>query len=211
MPVTSIDKLRESTYLILWEITESNNQLQELLHNRLHDWNSNDKNRENKHWLASRLAILHHFKNEEVDLIKDAFNKPHLKVDEKDVFVSITHSFDKAAVIISMNYPVSLDLERIDQRIVRVKHKFCNPSELDIANASKDVTQALTIIWAAKETLYKWYGKKEIDFKQHLLIEPFDISKKEFLIRGRIKKQSYMKELAVKVRVEGGYVMTFIV
>ena len=211
MPVTYINQLGSTTFLIVWEITESNAQLQELLHNRLNDWNSTEQNRENKHWLASRLAILHHFKNEEVDLIKDEFNKPHLKVDDKDVFVSISHSFDKAAVIIGMNNPVALDIERIDKRIDRVQHKFCNNDELNMAQNNTNPTTVFAIIWAAKETMYKWYGKKEIEFKTQMMIEPFDVYNKEFLIRGRIKKHAFTKELAIKVRVEDGYVMTFVV
>lgn len=211
MPVTLINKLRENTYLIVWEITESNQQLQDLLHSRLHDWNAQAQHKENKHWLASRLAILHHFKNEEVDLVKDAFNKPHLKVDEKDVFVSISHSFDKAAVIISQNYPVSIDMERIDNRIERVMKKFCNDDELEMLPHCGEQQTALTVIWSAKETLYKWYAKKELDFKKHLWIEPFVIRDTPMMIRGRIKKESYTKELVIKVVIEKGYVTTFIV
>ncbi len=207
MPVTTINKLRENTFLIVWEITESNFQLQELLHARLHDWHAQDYHRENKHWLASRLAILHHFRNEEVDLIKDIYNKPHLKVEEKDVYVSITHSFDKAAVILSTDHMVAMDLERIDNRISRVMHKFCNQTELAFAAGD---TKKLTIIWAAKETLYKWYGKKELDFKDYMTITPFEINQSEFEISGAINKADYRVVCTIKTEIKDGYVTTYI-
>lgn len=198
--------------MILWEITESTAMMSTLLHQRLHDFGATAQHRENKHWLASRLAILEYFKNEEVDLIKDEFNKPHLHVDDQEWFISITHSFEMAAVLISRDGKVAVDLERMDERINRVKNKFCSGPELVFAESCGSEARCLALIWAAKETMYKWYGKKELDFKKNLHVHPFG-SNGGFpgQINGRIQKGTYFSEHTIKTDQIGDFVMTWLV
>lgn len=197
--------------MILWDITETADQMQNLLHRRLHDWGATAQQRENKHWLASRLAILEHFRNEEVEIIKDQFNKPHLRVDEQEWHISITHSFDKAAVMISPDKQVALDMERMDDRIIRVKRKFCSDAELVFAETSGQESQSLALIWAAKETMYKWYGKKELDFKRNLHVHPFQLNEGLKQLHGRIQKGTYFSEHIIHLEKTGEYLLTYLV
>lgn len=197
--------------MILWDITETADQMQNQLHHRLHDWGATAQHRENRHWLASRLAILEHFRNEEVEIIKDPFNKPHLRVDDQDWNISITHSFEKAAVLISPDQRVALDLERMDERIVRVKKKFCSDAELVFSEISGQESQSLALIWAAKETMYKWYGKKELDFKRNLHVHPFQLNDGLTQLHGRIQKGTYFSEHIIQLEKMGEYVLTYLV
>ncbi|MES2689570.1 MAG: 4'-phosphopantetheinyl transferase superfamily protein, partial [Bacteroidota bacterium] len=125
----------------------------------------------NLHWLASRAALAQYFSNaKRIVIYKDAFNKPSMRVDDKTYQLSITHSNQYAAVLFSTNAQVSLDLEKTDPRVVRVAKKFVNNAEDEMMKGSLNDTLDYTRIWSAKETLYKFYGIKELDFKLHMTV-----------------------------------------
>jgi phosphopantetheinyl transferase len=106
----------------------------------------------------------------DADLIYDAFGKPHL-TDGR--FISITHSFIFTAIIISKNVPVGIDIEKQRDKILKIAHKFTPIQEYNtIANADALISK-LTIVWGAKESLYKIYGKKKLLFLHHIYIEDF--------------------------------------
>ncbi|MGI9541761.1 MAG: 4'-phosphopantetheinyl transferase family protein, partial [Cyclobacteriaceae bacterium] len=81
------------------------------------------------------------------------------------------HSFPYAVAIIDHQKPVGIDIEKPRLQLQRIAPKFLNHSE-EIA-AAQDLTK-LCWYWAAKETLYKIYGRKKLIFKKDLAIEPFD-------------------------------------
>lgn len=93
-----------------------------------------------------------------------------MTVDGESYHLSITHSFELAAVMFSKFRMVALDLEKIDSRVGRVSHKFLNAAEDEMLKEATDVVYTQTLIWSAKETLYKFYGVKELDFRQHMTI-----------------------------------------
>ena len=106
-------------------------------------------------------------------LIADT-RKPYLE-DEQYHF-SISHFGHYAAAIVSSTNRVGVDVELIVPRIEKIQHKFISQDEYDVATvdwsksdgALKDQgkMQALqTLIWTAKEAIYKWYGDGLVDFK----------------------------------------------
>jgi len=104
------------------------------------------------------------------DLLYDGYGKPHLK-DGK--FISITHSFTFSAIIISDTQPVGIDIEMQRDKILKIAHKFTPIEEYkSIANHDALVSK-LTIVWGAKESLYKIYGKKKLRFLENIYIEDF--------------------------------------
>lgn len=125
----------------------------------------------NLHWLASRAALSLHFSHaNSIVISKDIFNKPSMRVDGETYHLSITHSNQYAAVLFSTSTQVSLDLEKIDSRVERVAKKFVNAAEEEMMKSSLNNTLDYTRIWSAKETLYKFYGQKELDFKMHMTV-----------------------------------------
>ena len=50
----------------------------------------------------------------------------------------------------------------------------------------------LHVYWGAKECLYKAYGRRQLDFKGHIHIDPFayDLSKGYFT--GQVKKEAFV-------------------
>ena len=167
-----------------------------------------EQKNENLHWLASRALVNYIFPNKKTEISKDLFNKPSLKIDDEDFHISITHSFQFAAIIVSKNKTIAIDIEKLDERIQRVKHKFMRDDEMQFVTKEHE-TEMLVTIWSAKETLYKYYGKKELDFKENLKIEPFIFSSK-FELSGLIQKENLNQKLIINAEVIDGYILTYI-
>src|SRR6201999_144711 len=95
---------------------------------------------------------------------------------------SISHCGSYAAAIVSSNSRVGVDIELITPRIEIVAHKFLSEEESHFFN--EDYTlfleqwglrgrvyqEFLTLIWSAKEALFKWYGRGELDFKRDMQV-----------------------------------------
>lgn len=110
------------------------------------------------------------------DLLYDEFGKPHLKDGN---YISITHSFTFSAIIFSKEKPVGIDIEMQRDKIVKIAHKFTPIEEYkSIANHDALVSK-LTIVWGAKESLYKIYGKKKLLFLENIYIEDFSFETNE--------------------------------
>ncbi len=159
----------ENTFLLVWKITEDTETLNNFLVNLTDEQTTSP--RHSLHWLASRAAITTHFGLDTVVIInKDIYNKPSMLVNGEKYHLSITHSNIYAAVIFSKFRAVAVDLERIDDRVGRVASKFMNAAEVELLQQSTNLIHDQTLIWSAKETLYKFYGQKEVDFKKHMTI-----------------------------------------
>lgn len=98
----------------------------------------------------------------------DDKGKPYLLNDSRHI--SVSHSHDRLAIIVNKSEATGIDIELIRDKVLKIKHKFLRETELADAN---DNIEKLLIYWAAKETLYKIYGLKEVDFIEHLLVKPF--------------------------------------
>ena len=106
----------------------------------------------------------------DADVFYDEFGKPHLK--DKN-YLSISHSFTFTAIIISEKKPVGVDVEKQRDKIVKIAHKFTPIEEYKTIANHEALVSKLTIVWGAKESLYKIYGKKKLQFLHHIYIEDF--------------------------------------
>jgi len=136
-------------------------------------------------WLAARMLI-HTMSGREKRGIfyKDEFGKPHL--DDSAFHISISHSREIAAAIAAPG-KVGIDIQQYVPKIDRLTHRFLNQKE------SKSLDPAyrlwhLHVYWGAKEALYKAYGRRQLNFCQHILIEPFTFQKSGGFFKGRIQK-----------------------
>ena len=119
--------------------------------------------------------VLAEFGYEDADLFYDENGKPHLK-DGKQI--SITHSFNFSAVIIS-DLIVGIDIEKQRDKITVIAHKFID-YEFDYLNENDtDYIKKLTTIWCVKESLYKLFATPGLSFLQHCLVIPFSINDNE--------------------------------
>ena len=115
-------------------------------------------------------ALYADFPLEEI-LIADT-RKPFLH-DEKYHF-SISHCGNFAAAIASPVNRVGVDVELVSPRLRLISPKFLSEAESDYLRQWKHLDKVhlemTTIIWSAKEALFKWYGYGGLDFRKHMVL-----------------------------------------
>jgi phosphopantetheinyl transferase len=84
--------------------------------------------------------------------------------------ISISHSHEIAAVAISDNSKIGLDIQIKQNKIFNIQNKFLNKSEK--SNIGDDPTvDILTMVWTSKESIYKAVGLKGISFSKNIKID----------------------------------------
>lgn len=120
-----------------------------------------------KGFLAVRM-LLQHCGYTDYDLSYDESGKPSL-IDGKKI--SITHSFDFSVIAIS-SHEVGIDIELRRDKVLRIGDKFAKETFIqDLPDVEK--TRALTILWGAKESIFKIMNEPGISFLDHIIVHPF--------------------------------------
>jgi 4'-phosphopantetheinyl transferase EntD len=122
--------------------------------------------------LAGRYLLRYlfpEFPNEEI-LIADT-RKPFLPSEQ--FHFSISHCRDYAAAIVSTDKRVGIDIEAATETVNKVKNKFLHETELPILEQQTDTLPLLTTLWSAKEAMFKWWGRGEVDFREMMRVDNF--------------------------------------
>jgi 4'-phosphopantetheinyl transferase EntD len=139
-------------------------------------------------------------------IVKDENGKPFL-MNYPDVSIAISHIKTHVATVVALqkDVVVGIDLEQISDKIVKIAPRVLHPKELDYARQN---AVQLTIIWSAKETLYKLQGRKGITFHSQLFIHPFQLARSgQLLGEMHLDTRSYWVELAYEVY--SNFVLTY--
>jgi len=175
MAIAYRQRVDDDTEFALWKIEEKAEDLYSQL--QLDDQEqayfehlSNGKR--HLHWLGTRVLLrtmLH--TDEYIDCKVDVHGKPYLV--NLPYHISMSHSFDYAAVMISKKGAVGIDIELIKEKVERIAEKFMRPQEMDFIDTDRNRIAQLYVCWCAKEAVYKCYGQKEVSFADNILLEPF--------------------------------------
>jgi len=122
-------------------------------------------------YLASRFMLKQRFIiNDEWPLVKNEFGK--LSLTNHPIEFSLSHS-DRYTGYAFGNHEVGFDLQVYQNKVLRILQKFLNEAELDILNQiqdSENYLRSATLLWSAKEAIYKSFGKKGLAFKHQILL-----------------------------------------
>lgn len=209
MPLLIQENLNNTASWALWHIGEEE---EELLHQL-----SLSKDEENElaglklpqrrlEWLASRLLVKQLAQQHQmpaVELIKDQWGKPLLAGSSS--YISISHAYPYAAAILHEQQPVGIDIEKPRSQLLRIQHKFLNRDEQLCAEENP---RKLCVYWAAKEALYKLYGKRELIFGEQILIQPFDL-RPQGEIRGELVVKSNRQAYSLYYRYHEDLLICF--
>jgi len=174
MPLILNREIDVHTRLGIWKIDEPKEVLKEQaeLNPAEEDQYASFKSEiRKKQWLSYRILLKKMLFPDYPFLEYDLFGKPHLR--NSSLYLSISHSGDYSAVITRKTGPVGIDIERLKERIYRIKDKFLTAGE-DLKIGEADRLEKLTIAWGAKEALYKSYGRPEVDFQRDIVIDSFE-------------------------------------
>ncbi len=172
MPLYKTITISSSTTVYIWKIEEDittlsrNIKLTDHCQNRLQGMKSELHQR----GFMSIRHLLAEAGYTDFDLYYDKNGKPHLH-DGKHI--SITHSYTFTAIIVS-DQPVGIDIEKQRDKILRIAHKFTPIEEYYTLTNADARMRKLTIVWGAKESLYKLYSQEGLSFLKHIDVTDFD-------------------------------------
>ena len=96
--------------------------------------------------------------------------------------ISISHSKGLLGILIHPKVEVGIDLQHESPKIIKIKSRFMSIDELTASNG--DEWQLLTY-WCAKEAMYKYYSKGNVEFSKNLFMDPFEL-KQSGKLHGKI-------------------------
>ena len=171
MPLYKTIQHSANTKILIWKITESLEELSNsiILEPLNQERVTSMKSTVHKCAFLSVRKLLQEINHTDSDLYYDQFGKPHLK---NENFISITHSHQFSALIIS-NKKVGIDIELQREKILSIANKFS--LETLNQNHKENYIKKLTVIWGAKEAIFKIKNETGISFKNHIQVNPFEL------------------------------------
>ena len=148
---------KKNTSIAVWEITKSINEINTSFQNQeIKKFKSKKRQLE---FLCTRMLIQKINRN-----LKITYNTNGAPELNNNQFISISHTKKLIAVIIS-DKKSGIDIELISDKALKIKSKFL--SENDTLELNQEES---TLAWCAKESIYKWYQKRNINFREDIKI-----------------------------------------
>jgi 4'-phosphopantetheinyl transferase len=198
MAIAYKKQIDNNTEFALWKIEEKADDLYNQLQLNEHEKafvEQLSKGKRHLHWLGTRVLLRKMLNTDEyIDCRVDTHGKPYLV--DLPYHISLSHSFEYAAVMISKTSTVGIDIEQIKEKVERIAHKFMRPEELAFINDQHKIQQ-LYVCWCAKEAVYKCYGQKEVSFADNISLKPFNFDKE-----GQVDARLKTKAVSVDYKVD---------
>ncbi|HET6994948.1 MAG TPA: 4'-phosphopantetheinyl transferase superfamily protein [Chitinophagaceae bacterium] len=170
MPVFFQHQINDTTRLGIWKIEET----EEFFKANVPQHRDVTHPHKRLQHLAGRFLLQFLFPDFPYDLIQIADTRKPFLPDERYHF-SISHCGDYAAAMVSSDKRVGVDIELVTPKIETIKNKFLSKKELltshdqlSTIDYRPDNYRVLTLLWSAKECVFKWYGDGGVDFKDHI-------------------------------------------
>lgn len=186
--------------ICIFKITETTRQLESKI--QLHSKDlarlklfSNDQRK--AEFLASRFALMNLFDNKLPEVNYDEFGKPFLK--NLGGHISLSHTKKYSAAVFHSTKNCGVDIEILSERIFSIAPRFLSGTEKLFTDNTEEKLKALYLVWGAKEVMYKIYGKKNLIFKEHLLVHPFSV-KESGMIEAEIKIKNFHSKYQIHYR-----------
>lgn len=203
MPLFKTINHSKRTVIYIWKIEESLEQLSnEVVLNERSSHRVDGMKSEShiKGFLAVR-KLLKIAGYTDFDLFYTDDGKPHLKDGKK---ITISHSFDFSVIAIS-DQIIGVDIEKNREKIKRIAHKFIGREQEFLTE--ENLVEQLTVIWGAKESLFKIHPKGGLLFIEHLPIEDFNLYHKQ--TKGYILKEPLNESYSIYFDIFEGYSLVY--
>lgn len=196
MPIFFQQQINETTRLGIWKIEET----EEFFKNTVPQHRDVTHPHKRLQHLAGRFLLQFLFPGFPYELIQIADTRKPFLPDEQYHF-SISHCGDYAAAIVSKDKRVGVDIEIPVDKIIRIADKFLSKEEkrqfttdnresvnehespdsepsipdLPAGQAGSRLLtrhfRLLTLLWSAKEAVFKWHGNGGVDFSRHIRLK----------------------------------------
>jgi phosphopantetheinyl transferase len=114
--------------------------------------------------LAGRF-LLKHLKEDFplLNIRPDEHDKP--RIDDNQYYFSISHSWPYVAAVVSPYVECGIDIQTWHPKMEKLQSKFLSSEEQVFF---RNDPRLITLAWSAKEAVYKWQGRRGVDFIEHL-------------------------------------------
>ncbi|HLW39589.1 MAG TPA: hypothetical protein VKX31_04295 [Brumimicrobium sp.] len=151
-----------------------------------------------KEFVATRVLRTLEFGQKPI--LYNEIGAPHI---ENQGYISISHARCVVGLAHCASFRIGLDLEEIDEKVMRVKHKFLSEEEKIKINTSS--VEEMVKVWSGKEVLYKLAERKQIIFAKNLLLSP----KQNSNWKGKIYFPENKKEVELKIYTKNNFVISY--
>jgi phosphopantetheinyl transferase len=177
MPVFFQHPVNDTTRIGIWKIEEN----EEFFKGNVPQHRDVTHPHKRLQHLAGRFLLQFLFPDFPYELVQIADTRKPFLPGEQYHF-SISHCGDYAAAIVSKDSRVGIDIELPGERIERIKNKFLDekeisrfePARLTTPSAAEGLPKAqhdsrlTTLLWSAKEAVFKWYANGGVDFRKQI-------------------------------------------
>lgn len=192
----------------VWEIREKREELMDLIQltpaeeERLKSL----KPLRQEEWLSSRYLIhVLSGRPERTEIEKDVHGKPFIR--SSNHHISVSHSYGYAAAAASV-YPVGVDIQKKEQKISRIAHKFVNEQEQSFYQTFEAI-DVNHLIWGSKEVMYKIWGQRKIDFRLHLLVDSITSDDNKWILKGVLEKGKVRMLFSITAEMINDYYLIY--
>ena len=190
MPFLKEFIINEKTKIKIWKVILGELSPKELNNDEKKLFKLKKSNILREQFLATRKMLA--LENSDYIITYDLDGKPSLN---SEFNISISHSREIAALVLSNNRKIGLDVQLKVSKILNIQNKFLNKFEkLNIGNNPS--INILTMIWTSKESIYKAIGLKGISFSKNIKIDKVtekDKTGKGYYINGTEKVKFELK------------------
>ncbi len=127
-----------------------------------------------KEWVAIRTFLQNNMGFADCSVAYNEKGAPVLK--NPDLNLSISHSSGKAAIVLSENKKVGVDIEVRANKVLRVVNKYLSEAEQNFLDRKFRDAHAL-VCWSAKECAYKIFDRPGTSFKENMRVKPFKLDR----------------------------------
>ena len=120
------------------------------------------------------------------------------------IWITISHSFEFSVIAIS-DQEIGVDIEKNRAKIQRIASKFVGVEKEFLVD--ENLTEQLTVIWGAKESLFKIHPDGGLLFIEHLPIDAFDLYYKQ--TKGHILKEPFKETYDIFFDIFDGYTLVY--
>ena len=212
MPLYSIDRFDKKSFLSVWKITETEEELIKELsvpEDELKDILLSPSSKRRLERLAVRALINVSFDKRQY-LGYEENNRPYLKNFPGDI--SITHAGEFACLYVHENMNTGVDIESLKRSFHAVEARILSPYEVSYLEEDEEEKQKqLCLIWCAKEAIYKVVNQRNVDFMKDIEVKKFSLKPKGKLSGKFINSEDNSKiKLTLHYKFIGDYALVWV-
>ena len=169
MPIFFQQQINDSTRLGIWKIEET----EDFFKSNVPQHRDVTHPHKRLQHLAGRFLLQYLFPAFPYELIQIADTRKPFLPNEQYHF-SISHCGDYAASIVSKDKRVGIDIEIPAEKISTIMYKFLSAREHELFHLIEPDRNRIpfaTLLWSAKESIFKWYGNGGVDFRKHIQLK----------------------------------------